>query len=424
MGEAEVVRRVLERVAVSMPGALFCYEVEHGRVWPHGPRSAGLLGYEAGQIEALGREELRALVHPDDQGRLAATLDEVMRLDDGKAAAVTLRVRRADGAWSCVRADASVFSRREAGPPETLLVCVRPLPESPCEGEAAQGCANTILADLLENVPESLTVTSGPPGFRVIARSRRAAELFGLPFCRVDDLAADRHGHGLYVPNPDTPSRVEQIPAWRAVRSGEVVAGEEWTVRRPDGSTVAVEVHAVPVRQGRSVVAAVSSWREVSERHRLEQALRERTEQLSLVAHKTGACLWRYDFATRALSWSDECRRLFMWSPERVLDHENFLDSIHAGDRGRVARVFDQACREGGGLEVEFRVPLPHGEVRWVYVGAEPFVSESGDPVCLLGVMSDRSASRRAEAALRESERRYRELASRLDRAQHDRSAK
>jgi len=424
MNEAQIVRRTLEQAAASVPGALFCYAPASGRLTALGRGVRAVLGYEPGELEALDPGALAELVHRDDRARLAAALEQVLRLDDAAATGATLRLRHADGEWRCVRADASVFARDAAGRPATVLVCLLAAAQAPLGGEHAHGCASAILSDLLENVPENLTVTGGPPAFDVIARSRHAEELFGRPVGRVADLAAAHPGrpYGLYVPNPERPPRLDQIPASRAVRSGETVSGEEWTVRRPDGSTVPVEVHAVPVRQGKGVVAAVSSWRDVSERHRLEQALREKTEHLSLVVRRARVCLWSYDLHSAVLTWSDECRALFVWPAERVLTHDSFLASVHADDRARVARAFEQAYREGAPFEVEFRVPLPHDGLRWIGALADAFVDDEGGPLRLIGVMTDLTAAKRAQEALRESERRFRELLAHMDNPQRDRS--
>ena len=108
---------------------------------------------------------------------------------------------------------------------------------------------------------------------------------------RVNPAAARMHGRAVIgIPPEDwtrsydllrldgTPYPPEELALTRALRAGEVVEGEEWVVRRPDGSQVRLLGSAAPLRDGRGRrLGAVLVMRDVTERERLVQALRTQT---------------------------------------------------------------------------------------------------------------------------------------------------
>jgi PAS domain S-box-containing protein len=108
---------------------------------------------------------------------------------------------------------------------------------------------------------------------------------------RVNPAAARMHGRAVTGIPPEDWSRSydllrtdgepyppEELALARAVRHGETVEGEEWMVRRPDGSLVRLLGSAAPLRDARGrPIGAVLVMRDVTERARLVQALRAET---------------------------------------------------------------------------------------------------------------------------------------------------
>lgn len=70
---------------------------------------------------------------------------------------------------------------------------------------------------------------------------------------------------------------LEDCPIYRTVRRGETFRGEE-RFCRADGSPILVEVASTPLLEGERVVGSVTAFRDISERKRAEQALREATQ--------------------------------------------------------------------------------------------------------------------------------------------------
>lgn len=199
---------------------------------------------------------------------------------------------------------------------------------------------------------------------------------------------------------------------WRAVRLLAVVFTRDAADRPSAILGTAIEPGAGE-KDASAVLAAVLDQAPESDRERrhLEQALREQAERLALVVRSAQVGWWAYEFGTEVLSWSDESRRLFASPAEWEPTYEGFLAAIHPLDRPRVTRMFERAVKEGARFDLEFRVLLSAGEERWVRASAECHCDDFENPVRLFGVMVDITPSKRAEAALRESEERFRQLA-------------
>ncbi|WP_169260549.1 PAS domain-containing protein [Aromatoleum diolicum] len=200
---------------------------------------------------------------------------------------------------------------------------------------------------------------------------------------------------------------------WRAVRLQVAVFTRDAADRPAAILGTVITADAAGETDAPSVLAGVLEQAPESliERRHLEQALREQAERFALIVRSARLGWWTYEFGTGVLSWSDESRHLFAWPAESQPTYKGFLATVHALDRPRVTLLFERAVEVGGRFEVEFRILLPGGEERWVRASAECHCDDFENPLSLFGVMIDITPSKRAEAALRESEERFRQLA-------------
>jgi two-component system, cell cycle sensor histidine kinase and response regulator CckA len=83
------------------------------------------------------------------------------------------------------------------------------------------------------------------------------------------------------------------------------------------------------------------------------------------------------------------------------------LELIHPQDRDRVRTAWEHSRASGEPFADEYRVYDRHGELRWFSEKASVVCDESGEPLYLFGVMMDISDQKRAEAALKSSEQRF-----------------
>ena len=132
----------------------------------------------------------------------------------------------------------------------------------------------------------------------------------------------------------------------------------------------------------------------------------ERLEEAQRIAH---VGYWERDLETNRITWSDETYRIFGLPPQDpTIDFARFQDLIHPEDRQTMMRATAEAERGGPRYDVEYRVARRNGEVRTVHSQGDVRGDESARPRRIFGIIQDITERKRAEAEVRESERRYR----------------
>jgi len=89
---------------------------------------------------------------------------------------------------------------------------------------------------------------------------------------------------------------------------------------------------------------------------------------------------------------------------------EGWSKAIHPDDRTAVLAEWQRFVDGGSTYSREYRLLRPDGEIRWVHTRAAPIRLESGDVVGIAGTIEDITERKHAEAALRDSEQRYRRI--------------
>ncbi len=83
---------------------------------------------------------------------------------------------------------------------------------------------------------------------------------------------------------------------------------------------------------------------------------------------------------------------------------------IHPDDQPQLAAAIDEAIRSKSVFEMEHRVLRVDGTLGWAFSRAVPLIDATGEIVEWFGLASDITARKQAEEALRDAERRYRDL--------------
>lgn len=93
------------------------------------------------------------------------------------------------------------------------------------------------------------------------------------------------------------------------------------------------------------------------------------------------------------------------------LSSSEWQDRIHAEDLPAVEHAVAQACNSGQPFRFEFRVRREDGNLMWVQARGHVSLDANSRPIRISGVSLDITDKKNAEAELRESEARFRQLA-------------
>lgn len=129
--------------------------------------------------------------------------------------------------------------------------------------------------------------------------------------------------------------------------------------------------------------------------------LRASRERLAIAADSAGIGVWELDFAGNRLIWDDWMHRIYGIAPAAFTGAlEQWRGSVHPDDLLRVTHEVENAIREDGTFDSEFRIVRPDGEVRHVKAFARITYADGHVPVRMTGVNYDITDNIRNEQAL------------------------
>ncbi|MEN8188677.1 MAG: PAS domain S-box protein [Thermodesulfobacteriota bacterium] len=168
-----------------------------------------------------------------------------------------------------------------------------------------------------------------------------------------------------------------------------------------------VEVYSGPVvLQGRKLLLSVIH--DITERFQTQKALEQSEANLSKAQHLAHVGNWSWDLVSGIVLWSDELYRIYGLSPQEFeVSADSYLQFVHPYDIAKCEMFRDKALLEKEDYISGYRIIRRDKEVRHIVVQGDVTLDENGEVTHLFGTVQDVTDLKAAEAALRESEEKY-----------------
>ncbi len=197
-------------------------------------------------------------------------------------------------------------------------------------------------------------------------------------------------------------------------RSLELEAGKsvrdyyEFKALRKDGTPFDAELRVnVTTYKGEKIRQEII--RDVTLRKKAEEVIRQSESRRAKAEELAGLFSWEWDIGTGRLIRSEGSRRTYGFhSGVTELDIDSFMNSVHVDDRYLVQKALGDAVDGVRPYDVEYRIVRTDGEERVLHSRGEVQRAEKGRAIRMLGMSLDITDRKKAQAALRESEERYR----------------
>jgi PAS domain S-box-containing protein len=179
----------------------------------------------------------------------------------------------------------------------------------------------------------------------------------------------------------------------------------ECRLLRPDGSVKYLHVVAQALEHASGELEFVGAVTDITAAKEASEALRQSESYLTEaqgLAHM-GSGVWSVP-GWEPLYLSEEWYRIYGFDPELGLSAwQDRLQRMHPDDQAKVQEAKDRATNEKSAYEVDHRIILPDGTVKYTHTVGHPVLNASGDVEQFVCTMMDVTESKRAEEALRKA---------------------
>jgi PAS domain S-box-containing protein len=349
-----------------------------------------ILGYSEAELLQTTFQEL---THPDD---LAADLSETAKIVSGELLTFSMEKRYIRKDRSIVWVNLTVSGARDSsGKMKHFISLLEDITERRLAEEAQAKLAAIVASSDDAIISKDLNgiITSWNTG---------ATRVFGY-------TPEETIGKSITILIPrelwdEEPKILERL------RRGERIDHFETVRVTKTGKRINVSLSISPVRDGKGrIIGASKIARDITERIRIQNALRDSQAQLALALESSKTAMFDWDIIHGRGTWNEQLAALHEFNPAgEYITAGEWRSLFHPDDLDRLVTDAERAYRDLDTFQFDFRTTPRNGETKWILSHGRVVRDSTGRAIRLIGTHTDITERKRSEQALRNSEERLR----------------
>lgn len=174
-----------------------------------------------------------------------------------------------------------------------------------------------------------------------------------------------------------------------------------WTYVRKDGSELRVSLAVTPIRD---LLGEIEGYLGIALDVTAEQQSRQRllalSHQLQIAADAAELGIWRWNLESDRLDWNNRMFDLYeqpLEQRDQGIAKHHWFERLHPDDRDKVTCTLDAAVAQNERFEMDFRLLLPSGKLRYIHCVALVGKSADGSAIQMTGINRDVTQQREYE---------------------------
>ncbi len=206
--------------------------------------------------------------------------------------------------------------------------------------------------------------------------------------------------------------REQTVQAVTNASKAKTELNTEYRVEHPDGSIHWLMSRGRPLYNNHGKVDRyLGTVIDITNRKKIEDELQKNREKLDFILKKSHVGVWDLNLQNYHVERSPEHAHIFgddyalsEWSLEK------FLNYVVPEDRARIQALIMNSIQKHEGYTFECRINRSKGELRWIWVTGTCQPDVNDNTMHVLGIVQDITEQKKAEAAIRANESKFRNI--------------
>jgi diguanylate cyclase (GGDEF)-like protein/PAS domain S-box-containing protein len=259
-----------------------------------------------------------------------------------------------------------------------------------------------LLGRIMETSPVAIVVLENHGN--ILLASAQAEKVLGLTKNKNLKKTLERltDYEGNYIPP-------EELPLQQVLSTGKPIYNSENSIEWSDGERLFLSINGAPLfnQQGK-IEAVVLTLEDTTKRVKADMLKEELITRSQALIDALGEIVYEYDITSNTVYWEGNYGGVLGYAREEMGNNrQDWLTKVYPDDQEIIEEELAQALAENRIFDTEYRLRCKDGSYRWIHDRA---LINPGSYGRMTGVILDIAERKNAEAALKDSEEKFRGL--------------